>query len=171
MKKIDVNKSLIFSRNIEDLKNSLEYLNQDGYFSNSADFSEFEEATLDIVQVAKFVSSIYAFVRYDRIHGFKYFIPKLKAVFVEEEAEKKTLRSFNSIDEFFNVTGFKIGEVVQLKNFVGYKYTEKSILNASRVYTNETYVIFGSGSRSFDELFKHCKDYKNGQWLRFGVEE
>lgn len=24
---------------------------------------------------------------------------------------------------------------------------------------------------SFDELFKHFKYYKNGEWLRFGVEE
>ena len=89
MKKIDVNKSLIFSRNIEDFKNSLEYLYLGGYFSNSEDFSEYEEATLDIVQVAKSASSIYGFVREGRIHGFIYFIPKLKAVFVEEEHEKK----------------------------------------------------------------------------------
>ena len=99
------------------------------------------------------------------------FIPKIKAVFVEEEPKQKTLRPFKSIEEFFNVTGFTIGEVVQIKNFVGYKYEETAILNGFRVYTNETYVIFGAGSRSFDELFKHYKYYKNSKWLRFGVEE
>ena len=171
MKKIDVNKSLIFSRNIEDLQNSLDYLNLGGYFSNSKDFSEYEEAKLDVVQVAKFVSSIYGFVREGSVHGFIYFIPKSKVVFIEEEPEKKTLRPFKSIDEFFNVTGLKIGDVVQIKNFVGYKYSEKSILNGFRVYTNETYAIFGSSSRSLDELSKHFKFYKNGNWCRFGVEE
>ena len=171
MKKIDANKSLIFSRNIEDFKNSLEYLYLGGYFSNSEDFSEYEEATLDIVQVAKSASSIYGFVRDGNVHGFIYFIPKSKAVFVEEEHEKKTLRPFKSIDEFFNVTGFTIGEVVKIKNFVGYKYEETSILNGFRVYTDETYAIFGAGSRSFDELFKHFKYYKNSKWCRFGVEE
>ena len=171
MKKIDVNKSLIFSRNIEDLKNSLDYLYLGGYFSNSDDFSEYEEATLDIVQVAKSASSIYGFVREGSVHGFIYFIPKAKAVFVEEEPEKKTLRPFKSIDEFFNFTGFKIGDVVQIKNFVGYKYEEKSVINGFRVYTNETYVIFGAGSRSFDELLSHLKYYKNGTWWRVGVEE
>ena len=171
MKKIDVNKSLIFCRNIEDLQNSLAYLNLSGYFSNSDDFSEYEEATLDIVQVARFSSSIYWFVRDGNVHGFIYFIPKTEAVFVEEEPKQKTLRAFKSIEEFFNVTGFKVGDVVKIKNFVGYKYTEKSILNGFRVYTNETYLIFGSGSRSFDELFMHFKYYKNGEWLRFGVEE
>ena len=170
MKKIDINKSLIFSRNIEDLKKSLEYINQKGYFSNSKDFSVYEEATLDIVQVAKVSSSFYGFMRYDKIHGFKYFIPKLKVVFIEEPDQKK-LRPFKSIDEFFNVTGFTIGEVVKIKNFVGYKYEETSVVNGFRVYTDETYVIFGSGSRSFDELFKHFKYYKNCKWWRFGIEE
>lgn len=56
MKKIDVSKSLIFSRNVEDLKNSLDYLYQDGYCSKCEDFS------------------LYLVI----------FIPKLKAVFIEE---------------------------------------------------------------------------------------
>ena len=88
-----------------------------------------------------------------------------------EEYQEKTLRPFKSIDEFFAETSFAIGEVVKIKNFVGYKYEETSILNGFRVYTNETYIIFGSRSRSLDELFKHYKYYKNGKWLRFGIEE
>ena len=171
MKKIDVTKSLIFSRNIEDYQKSLEYLYLGGYFSNSKDFSEYEEATLDVVQVSKVASSFYGFMREGNVHNFIYFIPKLKAVFVEEEPEKKTLRPFKSMEEFYAETGFKIGEVVKIKNFAGYKYTEKSIINGFRVYTNETYVIFGSSSRSFDELFTHYKYYKNGKWCRFSVEE
>lgn len=84
MRKIDISKSLIFSQNIEDFKNSLDYLYLLGYFSNSDKFSEYEEATLDFVQVAKVASSHYAFVRDGTKHAFKYFIPKSKAVFVEE---------------------------------------------------------------------------------------
>ena len=89
MKKINISKSLIFSRTIEDFTTSLEYLYLSGYFSNSADFSEYEEATLDVVQVAKYASSIYGFVREGSVHGFIYFIPKIKAVFVEEEPKQK----------------------------------------------------------------------------------
>ena len=84
MKKIDVNKSLIFSQNIEDFKNSLDYLYLLGYFSNSDKFSEYEEATLDCVQVAKVASSFYGFMRDGTKHTFKYFIPARKAVLVEE---------------------------------------------------------------------------------------
>ena len=85
MKKIDINKSLIFSQNIEDFKNSLEYLYLLGYFSNSDKFSEYEEYTLDLVQVSKSSSSYYAFMRDGTKHTFKYFIPKSKVVFVEEK--------------------------------------------------------------------------------------
>ena len=176
MKKIDVNKSLIFSRNIEDFQNSLEYLNLEGYFSNSEDFSEYEESKLEFVEVANFVFNPYGFMRNGDRQAFIYFIPKLKAVFKEEEPKEKKLRKFKSIDEFYAITGLKIGEVVRMKRFGNYTYYETSILNGVRVYTdpefnNKIEVIFGSLSRSFKELFENFKYYKNGQWSRFGVEE
>ena len=174
MKKIDLSKSLIFSRNIEDFQNSLEYLNLGGYFSNSDDFSEYEEATLEFVHVAKVSSSFYGFIRDGNVHNFIYFIPKLKAVFVEEPDQKK-LRPFKSIDEFFAETGFIIGDVVKIKKFGNYTYEEKSIFSGVRVYIDEEFhrkdAIFGASTHSFDELFKHFKYYKNGKWHRFGVEE
>lgn len=175
MKKIDINKSLIFSREYEDIKNSLEYLDQKGYFSNSKDFSEYEEAELNIVNFANFVSRPYILARDGFRYSFSYFIPKSKVVFIEEEHEKKELRSFKSIDEFFKVTGFYIGDIVQIKKFGNYCYEEKSIFSGVRVYIDEEFhrkdAIFGASTHSFDELFKHFKYFKNGEWLRFGVEE
>ena len=176
MQKIDTNKSLIFSRNIEDLQKSLEYLNQEGYFSNSEDFSEYDEGKLEVVEIANFVFSPYGVMHDGDRQVFIYFIPKSKAVFIEEEPEKKKLRKFKSIDEFYAITGLKIGEVVRMKRFGNYTYYETSILNGVRVYTdpefnNKMEVIFGSLSRSFKELFENFKYYKNDKWLRFGVEE
>ena len=175
MKKIDASKSLIFSGNVEDFKNSLDYLYLLGYFSNSKDFSEYEEDTLDYVQVAKVTSSYYAFMRDGTKHVFKYFIPKSEVVFIEEEPKKKELRQFKSIDEFFEVTGFKIDDVVKIKNFAGYKFEETSLITGFRVYTDEEFhridVIFGGSSRPLSDLFKHYKYFKNGEWSPFGVEE
>lgn len=175
MKKIDINKSLIFSSTVEDVKNSLEYLDQKGYFSNSKDFSEYKEANLDFVEVGNFVFSPFAYMNDGDRYVFRYFIPKNRAVFVEEEPKKKQLRPFQSMKEFFDATGFNIGEVVHIKRFANYIYEEKTILNGFRVYTDEefheTHLIFGSGSRSLDVLFKYFKYYKNGEWLPFGVEE
>lgn len=172
MKNIDINKSLIFGSKIEDIKNSLEYLDREGYFSNSKDFSEYEEAELDFVEVANFVFSPYAFMRDGDRHVFGYFIPKSKVVFVEEEPKKKTSRPFKSMKEFFDATGFNIGEVVHINNC---SYEEKTILNGFRVYTDDEFhkidVFFGSGSHTLDELFKYYKYLKKGNWKRFGVEE
>lgn len=178
MKKIDVNKSLIFGSTVEDVKNSLEYLDQEGYFSNSKDFSEYKETKLGVVRVsnvANFIFNPYTYIRDGFRYSFSYFIPKSKAVFVEEEPKKKTLRQFKSIEEFFNVTGFKIGDIVQIQKFGNYCYEENSIFNGVRVYIDEEFqrkdAIFGASTHSFDELFKHFTYYKNGEWLRFGVEE
>ena len=171
MKKIDTSKSLIFSRNIEDLKNSLDYLYHDGYCSNSKDFSECEEGNLDGVHASNFMLRPFELTQNGDNQFFSYFIPKSKVVFVEEP---KKLRQFKSIDEFFDVTGFNIGEVVHIQRFANSSYDEKTILNGFRVDTDEFHridVIFGSGSRTLNELSKYYEYLKNGKWLRFGVEE
>ena len=83
MKKIDVNKSLIFSRNVEDLKKSLDFLYQDGYCSNSKDFSEYEEGNLDGVHASNFMFRPYELTINSDNHFFSYFIPKSKVEFEE----------------------------------------------------------------------------------------
>ena len=178
MKKIDVSKSLIFGSKVEDVKNSLEYLNQKGYFSNSKDFLEYKEAYLDLIEVsniANFIFTPYKFMQDGFKYSFCYFIPKNKAVFVEEEPKKKTLRQFKSIDEFFEVTGFKIDDIVLVKNCAGCTFEETTIITGFRVYTDEEFhrmdVIFGGSARPLSDLFKHYKYYKNSEWLPFGVEE
>lgn len=178
MKKIDASKSLVFGSTVEDVKNSLEYLNQKGYFSNSKDFLEYKEAVLGMVRVsnvANFESCPYTFMRDGFRYSFSYFIPKSKAVFVEEEPKKKTLRPFKSLEEFFNVTGFKVGDIVQIKRFGNLNYEETAILTSIKLYLDGAYrrveICFGSTARSLSDLFKCCKYFKNGEWKRFGIEE
>lgn len=179
MKKIDISNSLIFGRKVEDIKNSLEYLDQEGYFSNSKDFSEYKEADLNIVRVcniANFAFNPYTFVHDGFRYSFSYFIPKSEVVFVEEEPKKKELRPFKTLEEFFNVTGFKVGDIVQIKRFGNLNYEETAILTSIRYYTvdekfHRIEIFFGSCARSLSELFKCCKYFKNGEWKPFGVEE
>ena len=125
--------------------------------------------------MANFMFSPYKYTHDGFRFSFGYFIPKSKVVFVEEEHEKKELRPFKSLEEFFNVTGFKVGDIVQIQKFGNYCYEEKSIFSGVRVYTDKEFhrkdAVFGASTHSFDELFKHFKYYKNGGWLHFGVEE
>lgn len=177
MKKIDTSNSLIFGIKVEDVKNSLEHLDQEGYFSNGKDFLEYKEGKLDIVRVSNVANLFnpYAYLRDGFRYAFSYFIPKSKVAFVKEEPKKKTLRPFKSIDEFFNVTGFKFGDVVQIKKFGNLNYEETAMLTAVRLYIDEEYsrieIYFGSIARPLSVLFEHYKYFKNGELLRFGVEE
>lgn len=88
---------------------------------------------------------------------------------------EKTLRQFKSLEEFFNVTGFKVGDVVQIKRFGNLNYEETAILTSIKLYTDGAYrrieICFGSTARSLSDLFKCCKYFKNDEWLPFGVEE
>ena len=181
MKKIDISKSLVFGSKVEDVKNALEYLDQEGYFSNSKDFLEYKEADLDIVRVSNVANLFnpYTYTRDGFRYSFSYFIPKSKATFVEEEPKKKTLRPFKSLEEFFTTTGFKVGDIVQIQKFgnLTYIYEETVILTCIRLYNmDERFhgieISFGSNAYSLDELFnKHYKYFKDGDWVRFGVEE
>ena len=174
MKKINTSKSLIFGRECEDIKNSLEYLDQECYFSNSKDFSDYTEGKLNIVRVcniANYAFNPYINVRNSFYKSFRYFIPKNRAVFVEEEPKK--LRPFESREEFFNVTGFKVGDIVQIKK-IGDLIYETAMITRIRLYLDGAYsrleIYFGSNACSLDDLFKHYKYFKNNEWLPFGVE-
>lgn len=174
MKKIDVSKSLVFGSKVDDIKNSLEYLDQEGYFSNREDFLLYTEGYLDFVEVSNFVVSPYTYIYDGDRHVFCYFIPKSEVVFAEEP-KKKTLRSFKSLEEFFNVTGFKVGDIVQIKRFGNINYEETAILTSIKLCLDGSYrrieICFGSTTRSLNDLVKCCKYFKNGEWLPFGVEE
>lgn len=171
MKKINTSKSLFFGRECKDIKNSLGYLNQDGYFSNRKDFSDYTEGKLDVVEVADFRFRPYAFINDGDRHVFSYFIPKSEVVFAGEP----TLRPFKSLEEFFTTTGFKVGDIVQIKRFGNLNYEETAILTSIRLHTDGAYrrveICFGSTARSLNDLFKCCKYFKNGEWMLFGVEE
>ena len=92
-----------------------------------------------------------------------------------EEPKKKKLRQYKSLEEFFNVTGFKVGDIVQIKRFGNLNYEETAILTSIRLHTDGAYrrieICFGSTARSLSDLFKCCKYFKNNEWLPFGIEE
>lgn len=173
--KIDVEKSAIYKFDDRmDLSGAALFLGEKGYFSDNEDFSSYVIGTLTRVFCC-LEQSVFPFICEDEktTESYRYFIPENNVVFNEEK--KKKLRPFRSVEEFFAVTGFKIGDIVKIQGFSNYTYEEKSILNGVRVYTDDEFhrmdVMFGSSSHPLSELFKHFKYYKNGKWLRFGVEE
>ena len=173
--KIDVEKSIIYRFDDRmDLSEAVLMLGEKGYFSDNEDFSNYVIGTLARV-VCWFDQADFTFScrNEETCEVYRYFIPESKVVFNKEK--KKKLRQFKSIEEFFAVTGFKIGDIVRIQAFSSLTFDETSILNGVRVYTNDEFhrmdVMLGSSSHPLSELFKNFKYYKNGEWLRFGVEE
>lgn len=167
MKKIDTSKSLIFGREVEDLKKSLEYLDQEGYFSDHPhDFSENVEDTLKSIAVGKY--EIYPYeTTYDG-HYFGYFIPKSKVVFIEEEPKEKKYRPFKDIGEFSFETCCEVlgDDVITIRN----KNTQKEYVLLYIGYSDEE-VHLGGYVFTFADLLKNYEFSYNDEWCPFGIEE
>lgn len=173
MKKIDVNKSLIFSQNIEDFKNSLDYLYQDGYCSNSKDFSEYEEGNLDGVHASNFMFRPYELTQNGDNQFFSYFIPKSKVVFIEEEPKKKKLRPYKTLAEFPR----EIGSVLTYRSKLEPSVHILTCVESKAIQDNDLLFVCLGGLK-FTPLVL-LKDYEyldatsatKHEWLPFGVEE
>lgn len=165
MKKIDVNKSVIYGNGIADLKKSFEYLNEEGYFSNYEDFSIYIEGILKSVTVSDGEDYPYT-NKYDS-HGFDYFIPKDKVIF---EGEPKRYRPYKGLAEL----PFTIGNII--------RYREKQSCNEYKGMVIEieyqkdypyevNNIILGGVSATPQELFDNYELLdKDCQYAPFGFE-
>lgn len=163
--KVNVSKSLIFSKKLDDLKASLEYLNQEGYFSDNEDFAEYKECSLKSVLVDEDI--IYPYEPRYYNHNFSYFMPKSKAVFEEEQAKYRPFQNMSELP-------FKVGDIIaiRLKNAHDTVYTMVTdiICNGDKI----KYISFGTTLSKFSPIHYFINGYeycRNGiDWLPFGIE-
>ena len=79
------------------------------------------------------------------------------------------MRPFKNIAEFVEKTGFNVGMVIKTR-LTSHKECESvSVITNFDCYANQMY--FGEGFHPFADLFKSYEYFKDGKWLRFGVEE
>ena len=74
VKKIDVKNSLMFDNQIDNLRAAIEYLTEEGYFSDHESFHDYKEGTLISILVADITP-----LPYENEHdnqSYRYFIPK-----------------------------------------------------------------------------------------------
>lgn len=166
-KELDLDFVSIYTK--DDVKDAMDLIGKDVYMSDSLDFRQYYKNRL--IGVRFIEDDPFAFVG-SGYETYKYFI---LAKDIKFKKEKEKLRPFNSMREFFDTTGFDIGNVVEIKRLGDYTYEETSIFNGFRVNINEEShsisVIFGSCSHPFEELFRNFRFLKNNKWLPFGVEE
>lgn len=169
MKKIDTKNSLIFDAKMA--KASLEYIGEDGYFSNFEDLSVCINGALKSVLVGDDVGHPYASM-YDS-HCYSFFIPQSKAVFIEEPAKK--YRPFKDIGDFVSHMCLRDSGEVQ---FIGFR-SKDCTSRYDLAYNGYELDMFGVahihlGSLTFTlyELFNNYEYELNSfEWVPFGVEE
>lgn len=172
MKKIDINKSTVRKFNSRyDLSNGMLDLGQQGYFSDTEDFAEYEHGTL-IEVMGNVNARTYPFVKDGNISDscFKYFIPANLVVFKEEPKEKK-YRPFMYLDEL----PFNIGDVVIYRGKQCCSEC-KGIVTEIEYQNNDDCeldnIIIGGINGTPQELFDHYELLDdNCQYRPFGVEE
>lgn len=178
MEKLDLNGVRIYSNTKDDAKDAMDLIGKDVYLSEWTDFSAY---TKD-----KLTSVIYAgngdhpfWCKGGTLNscGYRYFILAKDAKFIE----KKTLRPFESMQEFCKETGIeRVGDTITIKRkenakdiiptehillFTGFcaytEYSDNKILD----------VCLGCRSYTLEELRDDYLYLKDDEWHPFGVEE
>lgn len=166
MKKIDTSKSIIFGREMNDLKASFEYLNKEGYFSDYENFSDYKEGILTAILVSDDVGFPYESTKHE---NFSYFIPKNNVVFSEEQANK--YRPFKNVEEFVSVT--RCGSLGSSILRYRHKSEHRERVMVFIGYTDDNRVVLGGTIHSLTNLFEDYEYYDNDyqEWKPFGVEK
>ena len=168
MKKIDVKNSLMFDNKIDNLRAAIEYLTEEGYFSDHENFHDYKEGTLISILVADNTP-----LPYESGHGnqsYRYFIPKNKVVFIEEST-KKYRPYVNMVDD----VPFAIGDIVvyRCKNCSSECKGMVTEIEYQQKYPYEIdNIIIGGISVTPQELFDSYEWLDSDfQYKPFGVEE
>lgn len=93
---------------------------------------------------------------------FRFFIPEDALNPVEPE---KKYREYKDLDEFFDVTGLEIGDLIKLK-FPGNNVAELLIVGGC-----DNGLFIGIHKYTFKQLFGMVEISISGEWQPFGVEE
>ena len=169
MKKINVNKSTVYGREISSLKESLDHLKEEGFFSDFESFTDYKEDVLKSVLIAD--DAGYPYEGECNSDNYKYFIPKSLVVF--EEPKEKKYRPYMYLDEL----PFNLGDVVY--------YRCKSCCSECRgIVTELEYqgnndkdgeldnIIIGGINCTPEELFEQYELKSDDcEYVPFGIEE
>ncbi len=88
----------------------------------------------------------------------------LPCEWIEEKKEPK-YREYKDLDEFFDVTGLEIGDLIKLK-FPGNNVAELLIVGSC-----DNSLFIGIHKYTFKQLFEMVEISISGEWKPFGIEE
>ena len=95
-------------------------------------------------------------------HSSNFILP---CEWVKPEEPEKKYREYKDLDEFFDVTGLEIGDLIKLK-FPGNNVAELLIVGGC--YNG---LFIGIHKYTFKQLFEMVEISISGEWQPFGIEE
>lgn len=169
-KKIDTKNSIIYKSDItNDLGDAITYIECNGYFSNTEDFSEYRYGELIEVRASYKRDCAFCACGLNFETYFQYFAPESGIVFEKTEEEKK-LRPFKDTEEFFEETGFELGKTIRYRKKDSKDNREcVVILNG---YLSDGQILLGAFYYKLEDLFNYYEYYDiyNLIWKPFGIE-
>ena len=147
-----------------DVEEAKKYIGKDCYFASK--FERFEN--LSIVSHATLHNvddGPVPFQCYDDDGVFCYDCFILPCEWVKPEEPEKKYREYKDLDEFFDVTGLEIGDLIKLK-FPGNNVAELLIVGGC-----DDCLFIGIHKYTFKQLFDMVEISISGEWQPFGIKE
>ena len=151
-----------------DTEQAKQFIGKKCYFSDDArDFMNLDKADGDTLFYVAELQNIWTAEEYcfaDNSNDWRFILP---CEWVEEEKKEpeKKYREYKNLDEFFDVTGLEIGDLIHLK-FPGGNDAELLIVGGCN---NSLFI--GIHKYTFAQLFAMVEISISGDWQPFGVLE
>ena len=149
-----------------DTEQAKQFIGKKCYFSDDArDFMNLDKADGDTLFYVAELQNIWTAEEYcfaDNSNDYRFILPFEWAK--PEEPEKK-YREYKDLDEFFDVTGLEIGDLIKLK-FPGNNVAELLIVGGC-----DNGLFIGIHKYTFKQLFEIVEISISGEWIPFGIKE
>ena len=149
--------------NCFDTEQAKQFIGKKCYFSDDArDFINLDKADGDTLFYVAELQNIWTAEEYcfaDNSHDWRFILP-----FEWVKPEKK-YREYKDLDEFFDVTGLEIGDLIKLK-FPGNNVAELLIVGGC-----DNGLFIGIHKYTFKQLFEIVEISISGEWIPFGIKE
>ena len=143
-----------------DAEYAKQFIGKKGFFTDELkEFIDLDD-TLETELKTVWPNETYCFVA--SVTACKYFLP---SEWVKPEEPEKKYREHKDLDEFFDVTGLEIGDLIKLK-FPGNNVAELLIVGGC-----DNGLFIGIHKYTFKQLFEIVEISISGEWQPFGVEE
>lgn len=151
------------------MADAINFLGEMVYVSNYEDFKNY--GLFKLVGVTMY-DDCYSVEGFNEQYSYKYFILAKDIKFKKEK--EKVLRPFKDLNEFTDVTGHNIGDVITVHR-VNNIFDETCIINGYKILIGMenpiVHIMLGTDKYTLEELSQYFKYQKYGEWHPFGIEE